>query len=251
MKLSPVLRRASALLVPLAVFVTLCHAAPPQGRWEGEVQIPGAPMRLVVDLAQDETSTWAGSVIVPGLGVKGAELGDIVVSDSNIAFALAGALHGPAQGPPRVNAHLTDADTMAGDFGQAGNTAPFTLNRTGPAQVESARKSTAVSHEFEGTWSGRFDFNGSPRQVTLTVVNRTQQGASAEFVIVGKKTTRVPVDLVVQDRNFLQIESHQTGISLEGEWHSQASEIRGTVQMGPLEMPLVLRRSIATTGGKS
>jgi hypothetical protein len=247
-----VLGRAGAFLVPLAFSVTLCHAAPSvQGRWEGEVQIPGAPMKLIVDLAQDETSTWAGSVIVPGLGVKGAALGDIVVTDSSIAFALAAALHGPADGPPRIRAHLIDADTMAGDFGQAGNTAPLTLNRTGPAQVEPAPRSTTVTREFEGAWSGTFDFDGHPRQVTLTLINRAQQGASAEFVIVGKRTTQVPVDLVVQDKNFLKIESHQTGISFEGQWRAQAGEIQGSVQTGALEVPLVLRRSAATNGRKS
>jgi hypothetical protein len=244
--------RAGALLVPLALFMTLCHAASSvQGRWEGDVQIPGAPMKLVVDLAQDQTSTWAGSVIVPGLGVKGAALDDIVVSDSSIAFALAGALHGPAEGPPRVKAHMIDADTMAGDFGQAGNTAALTLNRTGPAQVEPAPRSTTVTHELEGAWSGTFDFDGHPRQVTLTLTNRAEQGASAEFVIVGKRTTQVPVDLVVQDRNFLKIESHQTGISFEGQWRTQAGEIQGSVQMGALEVPLVLRRSVATNDRKS
>jgi len=250
--LNAALGRANALLVPLGFFVTLCHAAPQaQGRWEGEVQLPGAPMKLIVDLAQDETSTWAGSAIVPGLGVKGAALGDIVVTDSGVAFALAGALHASADGPPRVKAHLIDADSMAGDFSQAGNTAALTLNRTGPAQVELAPRSTAVSHEFEGAWSGSFDFDGHPRQVTLTLINRAQQGASAEFVIVGKRTTQVPVDLVVQDKNFLKIESHQNGISFEGQWRAQAGEIQGSVQMGALEVPLVLRRSVATTDRKS
>lgn len=250
--MSSLLRQTGAGWAALAFCVTVCHAAAvPQGRWEGEVQIPGAPIRLVVDLAQDEASKWTGSVIIPGLGVKGAPLGELVITDSAISFTLSGILGEAAAAPPRIKARLVDGGTMTGEFEQAGNTATFALSRTGPAQVELAPKSTAVASELEGAWSGRFEFNGYPRQVTLKLSNHPQSGATAELVIVGKKTNRVPVDLVVQNEQFLKIESGQAGITFEGRWLAQASEIRGSIQMGPFEVPLTLRRSSSATGKRS
>jgi len=250
--MSSLLRRTVAGCVPFVFCSTLCHAAPPvQGRWEGQVQIPGAPLTLIVDLARNGASAWTGSVIIPGLGIKGAPVGDISVTESRVSFALSGAMKAGGAAPPRITVHSVREGVMAGDFEQAGNTATLTLTRTGPAHVEPAPKSTVVAGELEGAWSGRFELGGYPRDVTLTLSNHTQSGATAELVIVGKRTTQVPVDLVVQDAQFLKIESGQMGITFEGRWSAKASEIQGSLQMGPFEVPLVLHQGTPTTGGKS
>ena len=50
-----------------------CGAAQsPEGRWEGLLQIPGREQPLVVDLAQAGSGGWTGSIILSGLGIKGA-----------------------------------------------------------------------------------------------------------------------------------------------------------------------------------
>jgi hypothetical protein len=63
-----------------------------------------------------------------------------------------------------------------------------------------------------------------------------------DFVIVGKKTTNLSVDLVTQEGNSLTIDSHDAGISYEGRFNKEASEIKGTFIQGAIELPLVLRR---------
>ena len=236
----------------LALATTCCDAAPTlQGRWEGQVQIPGAPLTLIVDLAQDGATAWTGSVIMPGLGVKGAPAGDIVVDGSGIGLTLAGALRAGGAEPPRIRARLTDEGTLAGDFEQGGNHAPLVLRRTGAAQVEAAPASTAVAGELEGVWSGQFELGGYPRQVTLTLSNHPSKTASADLVIVGRKTTQVPVDLVVQDQRFLRIESGQMSIVFEGLWQAQSGQIQGSLQLGAFEVPLVLHHGAAAPGEKS
>jgi len=245
MNAAPQLCRATFALLLIAA--TLCHAAPDAtGRWEGEVRIPGAPMRLIVDLAPDAQSGWAGSVIVPGYGVKGAALADIVVADAGISFTLAGALNADSDGPARVQARLVGDDTMAGEFRQGGNAAALALKRTGAAQVERAPQGTAVARELEGTWTGSYELGGSPRHVTLTLVNHDGAAATAEFVIVGKRTNQIPVDRVIQSEHFLKIESGATGITIEGRWRTRPGEIDATFQQGPFELPLLLRRGVAT-----
>ena len=48
------------------------------GRWEGTAHIPDNELIVVVDLAQ-ENGVWVGSIITPGLGLKGTPLTDIKV----------------------------------------------------------------------------------------------------------------------------------------------------------------------------
>ena len=89
------------------------------GRWEGTARIPDDELTVVVDLAQ-ENGAWVGSVIIPGLGVKGTPLTDIQVQPPDVNFAVKGPLG------IQLNLRLLDVNNkLAGNFEQAGNRAPF------------------------------------------------------------------------------------------------------------------------------
>ncbi len=49
---------------------------------------PGSRMKLIIDLAQNDEGAWIGSVIIPGLNVKGTPLMDIAVKNSEMSFAI-------------------------------------------------------------------------------------------------------------------------------------------------------------------
>ena len=209
------------------------------GRWEGSVQIPGRELKLVVDLAQDSHGSWIGSIIIPGLDIKGALLTEIAVQDSSASFAIKTARGLQATFKGNLNAE----GTLAGDFVEAGNTAPFVLKKTGPPQVEVLPRSTAISKELEGEWKGEYELFRSPRKVTIKLVNRGAKGAAAEFVIIGKNAKNLPVDLVTQEGSLLVIDSHETGISYEGRLNKDATEINGTFIQAARELPLLLQRA--------
>jgi hypothetical protein len=220
-----------------------CHAEDPaEGRWEGSVRIPERELKVVVDLERDKSGVWIGSVTMPGLSVKGAALTDIALKDSELTFAIKSALNAQRLGPINFKARIAPNDTLTGDFVEGGNTAQFTLKKTGAAQVEVPPRSTEVSKEIEGEWKGEFELMGYPRQVTLKLANHPD-GAVAEFVIVGKKTNNFPIDLVTQEGNLLTIDSHDAGVSYEGRCRKENGEIEGTVSLGALELPLMLRRA--------
>lgn len=222
--------------------VTLvCRAAEPAAaRWEGNVQIPGRELKLIIDLALDSAGGWTGSAIVPGFGVKGAPLVDIAVMNSNVSFRLKGAL-----GEPKLTGRLTDNGVFMGEFEQAGNTAPFTLQKTGPPQVDLPRRGTPVRHEMEGEWKGVMDLYGYPINVTLTLAN--QAGiATAQFHIIGKRENTVKLDRVIEENDNLTVESLETGIVYDGRFRVAANNINGVYRQGPYEAPLILRR-VATS----
>ena len=129
-----------------------CQAAESAaGRWEGSVQIPGEELKLILDLSEESGKDWIGSIIVPGFGVKGAPLADLRVRSSELDFTIKGALGNERVGKAELKAHLTADGHLAGDFMQGGNSAPFVLEKTGPAQVELPARSTPVGASSETT----------------------------------------------------------------------------------------------------
>ncbi len=215
----------------------------PEGRWEGPVAIPGNEIQIVIDLARDGTGAWTGSIIMQGLGIKGVPLANLAVRDADIAFDIGDRFRTPAHGPTVFTAHLTAADAMAGEMRQGGNSAKFQLKRTARAQVESAPRSTAVARDLADQWIGEFELGGYPRHVTIALENHAGAAATARFVIVGKQTTEIPVDLITEDGNFLRIESLANHVAFEGRYDKASGELRGAVELGFGELPLVLRRS--------
>ncbi len=231
---------AFAVSAFLVAFLTVCRAEESaSGRWEGSVQIPGRELTLVVDLANDRHGSWIGSIIIPGLDIQGARLTEIAVKDSSASFSIKTGRGLEAT----LKGNLNADGTLAGDFVEGGNTAPFVLKKTGPPQVEAPPRSTAISKELEGEWKGEYELFGSQRHVAVKLVNRATDGAAAEFVVIGKKTTKLPVDLVTQDGDSLTIDSHETGISYEGDFNKDANEIKGTFIQAGIELPLVLQRA--------
>jgi hypothetical protein len=224
--------------------VFVCRAADSvAGRWEGWVRVPGREMKLIVDLDQGESGTWRGSIVVPGFNVKGAPLSDVSVQGSDLSFALKNVLSDAQGAPTTIKAHLTANGKFSGDFTEGGNTAPLTLSRTGPPQVEVPPKSTAIAPELVGTWKGQYALFGYPRHVTVKFSAKTDGEAAVEFVVVGKKTTNVPIDLITQEGNLLTLEAHEFGMGYEGRFDNAGGEIKGTFLQGAMEIPLVLKRS--------
>jgi hypothetical protein len=231
-------------LIVLCFPVSFCAGAESAaGRWEGSIQIPGREFPVIVDLDQSGNN-WTGSIIMPGLDVKGAPLVDLSVAGAAISFAIKGALGSERVGPAKFQGTLSDGEKWSGKFLQGGNTAPFVLQKTGPPQVELPRQSSAISKELEGEWKGDYEMNGYPRHVTLTLKNHESGPATAELVIVGKRTNNAPVELVVEEGGLLTLESPDSGITYEGRLEKEeAGAIKGTFTLGPFERPLLLKRT--------
>jgi hypothetical protein len=209
------------------------------GRWQGEAQVPGRPLALTVDLAKNASGAWIGSIIIAELNMKGAPLTDISADSGNVAFSTKA--NGDA-GQIKFHGALGSAETIDGDFSIGGNTAKFELKKVGDASVDLPLASTALDKAFEGKWIGEYELSGVTRHVTMTFENTKGGAASATFVVVGKKTTEVPVDLVRQDAAIVLVQSSAYQIAYEGRLRKDTGEISGTFTQGPYELPLNLHR---------
>ena len=225
---------ARLMLILIVAAVLPCRAEDAiTGRWEGAARIPGDELNVIVDLAQ-QNGAWIGSIIIPGLGLKGAALADIKVQPPDVNFAVKGALG------IQLKLRLDANNKMAGNFEQAGNRAPATLQKTGPPQVEYPPRSTPVAKELEGEWKGDYEMLGYTRHVSIKFANHPD-GATAEFVIVGRKHNVLPVDLVTQEGDLVTVNSHEMGFSFEGRLRD--GKLTGAIQQGAIETPLDLVRA--------
>jgi len=225
--------RLIAILIVAAAFSCRAEDAI-SGRWEGTARIPEDELDIIVDLAQ-QNGAWVGSIIIPGLGVKGVSLTDIKVQSPDASFAVKGPLG------IQMNLRLVDMNkNLAGNFGQAGNRAPVTLQKTGSPQVEYPPRSTPVAKELEGEWKGDYEMLGYTRHVSIKFANHPD-GATADFVVVGRKHNVLPVDLVMQEGGLVTVDSHEMEFSFEG--RLQDGKLTGAIRQAALETPLILVRA--------
>src|SRR5918996_4876775 len=197
------------------------------------MRIPDDELTLVVDFAQDN-GAWVGSIIIPGLGLKATPLTDIKVQSPDVNFTVKGALG------IHMNLRLDANNKMAGNFEQAGNRASVTLTKTGPPQVEPPRRNTPVAKEMEGEWKGDYEMLGYTRHVSIKFANHPD-GATADFLIVGRKHNVLPVDLVTQEGDLVTVDSHEMGFSFEGRLRD--GKLTGAIRQAAMETALVLVRA--------
>ena len=226
-----VLAAAPALAAPAAA-----------GRWEGVADVPGNPLRLVVDLEQGAQGRWGGSVILPDRGVKGAPLDELAVSGCDVRFGLATAFAGGGGEPPRVALACQPDGTLGGTFELGGRSARVSLRRSGASQVDRPPANSVIGAALAGRWTGRYELGGVPRDVTLTLANRPDTGGGGQLVIVGKRTTTLDVDQVAQGREFVTLRASAANYRIEGRFTADGA-IEGSVIQGPFEAAIVLRRA--------
>jgi len=97
-----------------------------------------------------------------------------------------------------------------------------------------------VAKELEGEWKGDYEMLGNTRHVSIKFANHPD-GATADFVIVGRKHNVLPVDLVTQESDLVTVDSHEMGFSFEGRLRD--GKLTGAIHQGAIETPLVLVRA--------
>jgi hypothetical protein len=234
-----------AALVVFACLAAAAAAAPPEGRWTGHAQLPGRNLPLVLDIAPGPSGSWIGSLTIPGQNIKGAELSRITLEGNRIDIEAGAVLSPPTGGGGVTFKARVEGAAIVGEMDQAGNKAPFRLVRTGPAQIDPAARSAPVASSTQGRWVGEFELGGYPRHVTLDIANDGANKPKVDFVVVGKQTTKLPIDLVNEAEGILHIESRLYGTTLEA--RVSADRIEGTLEVGANEIPILLRRSAEKT----
>jgi hypothetical protein len=218
-----------------------CEAAAqaPSGQWEGAVQIPGYELRVVVDLAKQDEK-WVGSLTAPEFGVKGAPLSGIAVKQNDVEFGFKGAAS--------FKGRLESDGLLKGQYTQGGNSAPFQLKRLGDAHVDFPEPSTPISKDVQGEWTGAFHLLNLTVNVVLKLPNGgTPIAPAGELLIIDWGNSKIPVTLWKQNGDHIFAVLGDGGMSYEGDFHKDTTEIAGNLRISFLELPLSLHPGTTDT----
>ena len=96
------------------------------GHWEGQIDIPGQPLTVKIDLTIN-ASDWSGTIDIPTQGAKGLLLSDILVAEEDGVVRIKFSIRG-VPGNPTFDGKLQDS-AISGTFSQGVATFGFRLSR--------------------------------------------------------------------------------------------------------------------------
>ena len=233
--MSQPLRTLAALLLALSTAPPLA-AQPPSdlsGRWEGSIQAPAMEIPFVLDLVKN-AGEYVGTVNLPLDRVTGLPLLKITVDGTTVAFY--------ARADQPLNGTVSsDGTTVTGNYFAEGGSVPFTMKRTGAAQMPAAPVSAPIPSDLEGTWTGVIAANGLDVHVEVTLANGRDGTSSGRLVNLDQGGLQLPL-AIAREGTRVTLTSPAAAISFAGTLNADAGELTGAFTQGAASVPATLRR---------
>ncbi|MEO5821598.1 MAG: hypothetical protein ABIT71_13945 [Vicinamibacteraceae bacterium] len=225
---------AFALVAGLAPAAS-SQTATAAGHWTGVLDTPAQTLDLEVDLKPGTPPAWVGTISIPVQNLKAFPL-SVEVQGTAVSFVMAS-----VPGTPTFKGTLAaDGATISGDFSQGGGSLPLRLTRKGDAVFATPAKSTAITKDLEGTWSGSLAVGDKTLRLTLKLANGAD-GATGSIVSVDQGSGEIPLATITQKETHLTLELPSINGSYSGDLTD--GKLVGTWRQGPGSMPLEFSRS--------
>jgi len=218
-----------------AAIASAQSATGPAGHWEGTIEVPGQTLAIEVDLAARDGKPWIGTISIPVQNINKFPLSDVKVADKAVGFAMKG-VPGTTTFAGTLSA---DGKAISGNFSQGSATLPFALAWKGEARIEEPAKSTEITKDFEGSWEGPLDVQGTVLRLVLKLANQTG-GATGMLVSVDQGGAEIPVTSITQTLMQLKFTISTINAGYTGELKDGA--IVGAWTQGPASFPLTFKR---------
>jgi hypothetical protein len=211
-------------------------AIDPSGHWEGTIQMPNLAVNVEIDLAKNRNGEIAGTFSQPAQGVKGLPLSTVAIESRSVRFVVKG---GPE--PATFEGTLSDdGKSLSGTIGQAGDSVPLNLTRTGDARIAPASRNAPIGKELEGTWNGALDLGGRQMRIMLKMSNQPDGTAIGTIVSADGSGVEIPIG-ITQKASNLTIDVVSVGATFVGTLNDAGTELSGTWTQGPGSLPLTFR----------
>lgn len=224
----------AALFVAASARMHAQQSPDPSGHWQGALQTPSMQVPFDLDLAKDASGRLSGTLSVPAQKIKGLPLTKLDVEGTAVNFQA-------RSDQPFTGALSDDRQSITGEFLISGTSLPFTLTRTGAAQIEPPRKSAALSKQLEGTWTATLVVEGMPHQLVMTLVNHPDGSASGRIVNEGEGGIELPI-AIVQQGSAVTIETLPVASSVTATLNVNGTELDGTIAQGSATAHVTFRR---------
>jgi len=207
----------------------------PSGHWQGAVQTPSMQVPFDLDLARDASGQFSGTLSVAAQKIKGLPLTKVEVDGTAVRFQA-------RSDQPFTGALSDDRQSITGEFLISGTSLPFTLTRTGAAQIEAPRKSAALSKQLEGSWTATLVVQGMPQELVMTLVNHPDGSASGRIVNESEGGLELPIAIVEQGA-AVTIETLPLASTVTATLNENGTELDGTIAQGSATAHVTFRRS--------
>jgi hypothetical protein len=236
---APVLLMLSLAAAPAASAQTptaSAQAPTASGHWTGVLDTPSQPMDVEVDLQPGTPPAWVGTISIPSQKLKAFPLSSIEVQGSTVSFVMAN-----VPGAPTFKGTLApDGATISGDFSQGGGSIPFKMTRKGDAVIVPPAKSTAITKEFEGSWSGSLSVGERTLRLMLKLASGPD-AATGSLVSVDQGNVELPITTITQEGSHLTLDLPAIAGNFSGDLKD--GKLVGTWSQGPGSAPLEFTRA--------
>ena len=208
-------------------------AIDPSGHWVGTVQIPGREVTVEIDLRRTDRGVFSGTLNTPAENIRGVPLQTVAIDGTSIRFH-------SRRDQPFAATLSTDGKAMFGEYTISGYSLPFSMNRTGDAEVIDVPPSPAIAKRLEGTWNGTLAVGQRALRLTLTLSNRADGTAMGRMVSLDEGGLELPVT-IAQDAVTVTITAGITGSEFSGVLNADGTELAGTLTQRGFSAPLTFR----------
>src|ERR1051326_5804290 len=122
------------------------------GHWQGKIQMGARELPVTVDLARNPQGAWIASRSLTGPTSIDVPVSAVKVDATTLHFEADLPMHASFDGK-----FAADGNSVAGMAKNADGEVPFSLTRSGDANVKTAETSSPMTKEFEGEWSATLE----------------------------------------------------------------------------------------------
>jgi hypothetical protein len=202
--------------------------------WKGNIALPN-DLQVEVDLVKQDAA-WAGAITVPAQGLTGVPLSNITVDGKAVSFVVS-----QIPGSPTFKGTLSDdGASLAGDFVHGDTSAAFKFARAGEGKIPPPQKSSPITKDIEGTWSGILDAGGTMLRLTLKLASAPDGTSKGTMVSVDQGNAEIPIYAITQTGTHLDL----LVLAVAGKYSGDLKDGRlvGTWSQGPGQLPLEFAR---------
>jgi hypothetical protein len=235
--MSFLLRLLTSALSALLSLTSLWGQAGPDisGHWEGMIHAPEMAVNFEVDFARNSKGVLVGTVNLPAERIRHLPLTKVAVSGSSITF------HARSD-QPLTGVVSLDGKTITGDMSTMGGAAPFTLTRTGEAQVDAPKRNAPVAKTLEGSWTGSLASRMGSFRLVLSIAN-DEDGATARVVNLDQGSLEIPASAITVTGSKVAFEFASIGATYTGVLAEDGTAIAGTLSQSQGSVPLTFTRA--------
>jgi len=131
----------------------------------------------------------------------------------------------------------------------AGYSLPFSMSRTGEAEIFERETSAPIAKQLEGSWNGTLAAGGRSLRLMLRLANRPDGTAAGSLVSLDEGGLEIPV-AITQDAMAVTISAGITGSTFSVALTADGTELAGTFTQRGFSAPITFRATRPDALGK-